>query len=195
MQGDAELMVAFIEGDEEAFTALVEKHHKSLINYFNRLVHDQGLAEDYTQEVFFKIYRFRERYVHTAKFTTFMFRVAHNLFIDQHRKIKDAERRQISLNQENSDGEGHLIELPSKDKRPIDMMEQEEQLEAVRRAVVALPEDLREVFILSQERRLPYKEISGILNIPVGTVKSRVYKAFQKLKEILNLKPAAKKKS
>src|SRR5690349_1740827 len=186
---DAALMAAIQSGELEAFNALVGRHQRSLINFFYHLCWDRQTSEDCAQEVFLRVYSHRESYEPSAKFTTFLFRIARNLWIDRVRSAA-VHGKPLSLESSGSgQGEGRSLQerVASKVPSPVEILAREEQQDALRRAIVQLPEEQKAVVILSEIQGLKYQDIGEILGVPVGTVKSRMHTAMDKLKDLLSV--------
>jgi RNA polymerase sigma-70 factor (ECF subfamily) len=164
------LMLRVKEGDRAAFEELFRLYQKPLANYLYRLSWNRTLAEDLLQESFLRLWRAAPRYEPTAKVSTYIFRIAHNLFINA-----AARRRETPI-------EGVDAEWRSS---PEAEMQRREVQAAVKRAIEALPEGERECLVLSEYQGFKYAEIAEILGVPVGTVKSRMFSAVQRLKEAL----------
>ena len=185
---DAALLLALKGGEFAAFSALVDRHQRSLINFFYHLCWDRQTAEDCAQEVFLRVYAHRDSYEPQAKFTTFLFRIARNLWIDRIRS--DAVRGKAASLDRRSDGdEGRSLgeRLAARAPGPVEILAREEQQAALRRAIEQLPEEQKAVVILSEIQGLKYQDIGAILDVPVGTVKSRMHTAMEKLKELLSV--------
>lgn len=185
---DAELVAAFQKGKLAAFQALVDRHQRSLINFFYHLSWDRQTAEDCAQEVFLRLYSHLGRYEPQAKFTTFLFRVARNLWIDRVRSEASHGGRPVSLEAVAArDGEGASLaaRLSADSPAPPDVLSRREAQETLKGALDRLPEEQKAVVILSQLQGMKYQEIAQILDIPVGTVKSRMHTAMERLKELL----------
>ncbi len=161
-------------GDREAFGALVIRHQKMLLNYFRRagVPYD---AEDLVQQTFLRLYRYRSRYTPRAKVTTFLFLLARQVWIDDLRKRKRAERLADALAREPEPPPGIADARPG--RGGLD----------VAGAVAALPEAMRQVVELGVYQDLPYAEVARILGIPAGTVKSRMFNAIRILREELEI--------
>jgi RNA polymerase sigma-70 factor (ECF subfamily) len=183
---DAELMLAFAAGELEAFTMLVDRYQKPLVNFFYAQCRDLQTAEDCAQDVFLKLYHYAARYQQQAKFSTFLFRVAKNYWIDIYRSRK-SRPTQISMDRPvGTDEAGSLSDvLPGKASPPEGTLEQDELRDLLNQAVGQLPEEHQMVVILSEQQGMKYQEIAAVLDIPVGTVKSRMHSAMRKLREIL----------
>jgi len=185
--GDAELIAAIKAGDLSAFTELVVRHQRALVNFFYHFSWDRQAAEDCAQEVFVKLYVHLDSYEPQAKFTTFLYRVARNLWIDRLRSSASTHRA-VSLEQGAGERreESNLKErLPATSASPVDILSQREAQQALLRTIDALPEEQRLVVVLSELQGLKYNEIADILGVPVGTVKSRMHTAIGRLKELM----------
>jgi RNA polymerase sigma-70 factor (ECF subfamily) len=184
---DLELMRRFQAGDVDAFTELYEAHLKGLLNFFFRLCWDRSLAEDFSQEVLLRIYKSGKNWEPNAKFTTYLYRVARNYWID-HCRLLSTQKENVSLQQRvgGDESTSSLIDrLPDDIRPPEHDLDRRELYEAIMRALEQLPEEQRMVFVLSEIEELKYQEISEIMEIPLGTVKSRMHTAIAKLQEIL----------
>jgi RNA polymerase sigma-70 factor (ECF subfamily) len=184
MKTDAELMLEFQAGEQEAFDALLNRHQVGLFNFFLRLQGNVAEAEDLTQEVFVKLFQHVDRYEVKAKFKTYMYRIAKNLWLDSVRKRK-RRGTMLSLDKPAADGRNLYGRVTSSDANPLEENVRREEAAKVQAAIERLPEPQRMVFVLAEVQELPYAEISDVLDIPVGTVKSRMHSAVSKLREQL----------
>jgi RNA polymerase sigma-70 factor, ECF subfamily len=167
---DHELMERTRAGDQGAFTLLIRRHQQSLLNFFRRLGANND-AEDLVQEVMVRLYRYRDRYAHSAKFTTFLYTLARHVWTDRWRKRQRMERIEERARQEMPvESDGNLGQI-------------RDTLDALQ-VLTHLPEKLRIVLVMSLYQGLRYDEIADALQIPTGTVKSRVFIALRRLKEI-----------
>ena len=167
---DHELMRAIATEDHHAFAVLIRRHQSSLLNFFHRLG-AYNEAEDLVQEVFLRLYRYRNRYIHNAKFTTFLYTIARHVWADRWRKLQRRLRIEERARQEMSATcDGHM----GRTRNAIDTQQ----------ALDRLPDKLRIVLVMNICQGLRYQEIGKVLGIPVGTVKSRVFLAMKQLKEI-----------
>jgi len=187
---DRELMVAFQEGDAEAFAALYQRHLRPILNFFYKMSYDRGLAEDLAQETFLRLLKTRSRYRPEASFRTYLYTVARNLFIDRYRSLRAAPRA-LSADQPLAE-EGATLgdQIPSREPDPLQQVQDREAAQWARRAMEGLPAAQREVFVLAEGQGLKYREIATILSIPVGTVKSRMHAAVIRLRGLLGRKLA-----
>ena len=174
-ESDTALMALARAGDRDAFGRLVTRYQKTLLNFFIRsgVQYDDG--EDLVQQTFIRLYRYRNRYQPRAKFTTFMFLLARQVWIDDLRKRKRAERLRDALTREAEVPAG--VSVSPSEKSGLD----------VAAAVAALPEAMRQVVELGVYQDLPYAEVARILDIPAGTVKSRMFNAIRLLREHLEV--------
>lgn len=182
---DADLMARFGAGDDEAFRVLVDRHERPLLRFFHRRCFDRALAEDCVQEVFLKLVRTRGSWRPDAKFTTWLYRIAENHWIDRYRSRRAAPET-TSLDAEVTEGGGPLEQAVAGSARaPDDEAADHELSEAMRRALTKLTEEQRQVFTMAETRGMKYAEIGEILGVPVGTVKSRMHAATTRLREFL----------
>ena len=184
---DATLISAFQSGKLAAFSQLVERHQRSLINFFFHLSWDRQVAEDCAQEVFLRLYSHLGSYEPQAKFTTFLFRIARNLWIDRMRAEASRGGKAASLEAPSGFGEERTLRdrVSAPSPTPVEILARRETQDALRHAIDRLPEEQKTVLILSELQGMKYQEIGAILEIPVGTVKSRMHTAMERLKELL----------
>lgn len=181
---DAELMFELKKGRVDAFDELVDRHERRLVSFFYHRSWDRHLSEDCAQEVFVRLYTHAGTYVPQAKFTTYLFRIAHNYWID---RLRAGRHRHAQSLDAGADGPGGALgdHLASPEPTPVEASTHRETTDRVRRAIDRLPADQRMVVLLSETQGLRYDEISEILGVPVGTIKSRMHAAVQRLKELL----------
>jgi RNA polymerase sigma-70 factor (ECF subfamily) len=168
-------MLAVQKGDQIAFRKIVEKYQNSLLNFFYYMNASRQESEDLVQETFLKVYLYREKYSPTAKLSTFLFRVARNTGIDYIRKKKAIP---MSF-------EGDLLESPDSNSHSASENDWQGALE---KALHRLPEKLRTVVVMSYFEDLKQQEIADILEVPLGTVKSRMSFAMKQLKDLMESK-------
>src|SRR5262252_9246643 len=167
---ETELMLLVKTGDSSAFEEIFRLYQKPLANYLYRLTRNRTRSEDLLQDTFLRLWKAAPNYEPSAKVSTYIFRIAHNLFLND-----AARRREKAL---------ETLEAETRSD-PASDLNRREIRSAVQKAVEALPEGEREVLLLSEYSGFKYAEISEILGIPVGTVKSRMFSAVQRLKEAL----------
>ena len=171
------LMRAIARGSENAFRRLVERHQAALLNFFRRMGADAHEAEDATQETLLRLFGYRDRYRPQAPFTAFLFTLARHVWIDDRRR----RRRSPVV-------ESQVVEASW--SRPEPSVAQEERLD-LEGALAELTPGHRMVLVLSVFHGLLYREVSEIMGIPEGTVKSRVFHALRKLRA--RLAPASRR--
>ena len=178
---DEELMAQFQEGNENAYLEIVERFKDRLFMFIYRFVGDADLAEDLVQDTLVKVYTHRHAYREIARFSTWIYTIAGNLARTELRKRK----RRATFSMSTLGFGDKDYEVPSRDYAPSETMEGEETEKHIRMALGKLPLHFRTVIILRDVQELSYEEISKIMQIPLGTVKSRVNRARLKLQEIL----------
>ncbi len=175
---DEALMLRVKDGDQRAFGELLARYERQLLNFFYRQMGDYDGAKDLLMDTFLRIYKAADRYEPRSKFSTFIYQVARNLCINEYRK---REFRKADSLDEMEEVSG--IEVAGDQLNPAEVMEQEELRDMVQRALDSLPEDQRTILILSEYQGLQYDRIAQIMGCSVGTVKSRMFRARQKIKE------------
>ncbi|MGH7496513.1 MAG: sigma-70 family RNA polymerase sigma factor [bacterium] len=180
---DFELIQAFRAGDDQAFTALVQKYQQHV---FNLIFHHSGPAvevEDLAQEVFLKIYAKLKNFQGRASFRTWLYRVTLNVCIDHARKKK--VRRMLSLESLSEWAKARLSLRNTASPSPQAEAEAGELRGQIQRALAQLPEEFRQPLILRDVEGLEYGEIAAITGTQLGTVKSRIFRGRQRLRELL----------
>lgn len=168
-------------GDARAFEDFVRCWTPDLRSFFRRLGALPAEADDLVQETFLKLYRHAATYEAQGRFVPFAFRVARNAWIDRQRR---RAVRPVAVETELAD-EDRLASLASPDHGPLREASGREELDRLRLALLELSESHRLVFELGVLQERPYSEIAGILDIPVGTVKSRMFHAVRRLRAVL----------
>lgn len=184
-EGVADLLVRYREGDAAAFREIVGEYQARLVQFYYRLCWDRDRAEDFAQELFMKLLRGARNYRPEGKLSTFIFRVATNLWIDHYRSTRP-QPRLYSLDQAVRGGDqapGSFT--PARGRSPEEHAIADEEKARLRQSLESLTEPHRLVFELAVYQQLPYAEISEVLGIPVGTVKSRMHNSVKALRAIL----------
>ena len=177
LEQDAQLMLRVKEGDACSFELLLGKYRRPVVNYLYRMVRNQGVAEELAQEVFLRVYRARDRYEPTAKFTTWLFRITTHLALNALRDGK-AERYDTSL-----DGDGRQTwDVADGRANREQQMVAASRLDAVRRAIAELPEKQRAAVLMHKYQELDYTQIAGVLECSVPAVKSLLFRAYETLR-------------
>jgi RNA polymerase sigma-70 factor (ECF subfamily) len=169
-------MLRVREDDMEAYRLLVERYQQRVVNTVFRYTGDGAGAEDLAQEVFIKVFKARKTYQPVAKFSTWLFRIATNLCLNEIRNRK--HRPNVSLD------DNPLLD-PGQDDRTGEAAERQELVAAVRRALDALPENQRMAVVLNKYEDRSYEEIGAALGMTVSAVKSLLFRARQAMKERL----------
>jgi RNA polymerase sigma factor (sigma-70 family) len=160
---DDELMLRVRDGACEQLGVLFDRHHVPLFSFFCRLTNDRTLAEDLVQEAFYRILKYRRSYKPGMPFRTWMYQIARNARTDLLRKQRD---------------EVDLDAAPDVGLLPADPVE----ISQLHQALLRLPEEKREILILSRYQEMKYEEIAALLGITIGTVKVRVHRALKELR-------------
>jgi RNA polymerase sigma-70 factor (ECF subfamily) len=176
---DAELMLRVKDGDGASFAVLLEKHRTSVVHFLYRMVQNHGVAEELAQEVFLRVYRSRESYEASAKFTTWLFRIATHLALNALRDGRN-ERLQERLDDESPDMPARQVS----DARPTveQRMVHQVRLDEVRRAVATLPEKQRAAVLMHKYEEMEYSQIARVLSCSESAVKSLLFRAYETLR-------------
>jgi RNA polymerase sigma-70 factor (ECF subfamily) len=171
---DVALMLRFQRGDAAAFDELVSRHQKAVLNIAWRYCADRAVAEDLAQEIFVKVWRARGSYQPSARFSTWLYRIAVNRCLNEIRSRPRGASLPVEETLEEREG-----------ARPDDDLDRAEVRQAVRRAVDELPPNQRMAVILSRFHELPYEEIAEAMAVSLEAVKSLLFRARENLKTAL----------
>ena len=180
---DERLVEEALAGDRDAFGALVMRHQRGLVNYIFRLVGSRDLAMDLAQEVFMKVYVSLESFDPRYRFTTWLYRIASNGAIDH---LRRKQPRTLSLSQPTADEDSSAPAIAGTDPTPDDMLRLRELESRLDEAIRELPTSYRQLILLRHRQHCRYDEIARITQLPLGTVKNRIFRA----REILKLRLA-----
>ncbi|MBW2267622.1 MAG: sigma-70 family RNA polymerase sigma factor [Deltaproteobacteria bacterium] len=178
---DAELVEAWLSGDEAAFESLVRRHERRVFGLLMRMLGDREEAADVAQEAFLSLHRHGHRFRREARFSTFVYRVVANAALNRRRSLGRKRAREQALARRHEAG----IDLPSTPRNPEDATGGSEVQRQVQRALLELSPDLRTVLVLYDLEGESYGDIAKALQIPEGTVKSRIHRARNALREHL----------
>lgn len=191
-RSDVQLMLGVKAGDDASFELLLQKYRTPLVNFLSRMVRDPAVAEDLAQEVFLRVYRARKRYAPSAKFTTWLFRIATNLALNS---LRDNRHRQseVSLDEPGEDpssrfaGSGRVPALDVPDRAPdaVERLMERDRAARIRRAILALPAKQRAAVLLHKYQELDYDEIARILGCSESALKSLLFRAYETLRVAL----------
>ena len=178
---DVQVMLDVKAGDDASFDFLLQKYRSPLVNFLNRMVRDTATAEDLAQEVFLRVYRARKQYTPSAKFTTWLFRIATNVALNSVRDTRH-QKMEVSLDAPMDDGDLALRELPAREMRIDEHMVERARTEIIRRAIWSLPEKQRAAVLLHKYEEMDYIEIGKILDCSEGALKSLLFRAYETLR-------------
>jgi RNA polymerase sigma-70 factor (ECF subfamily) len=172
---DDELMLAVRGGDLSRLEALFERYHRPLFDYLTRMIGNRTAAEDLVQDVFVRILKYRHTFRQDSRFETWAFRIARNARADffQARRIRETPLDEAA-------------EQPDGATGTAEQFEQDRQAARVRRALLLMREDQRELIVLARYRGMKYEAIAELLDVEVGTVKVRMHRAVNELRDIFN---------
>jgi len=177
---DVELIAKAIRGREDGFEELVRRYQRPITNYVYRMLNDYDSSLDVTQEVFIKVYNSLKKYSSEYKFSTWLYRIAHNAAIDHMRRNTV---NQQSLETENGDG-AYQLQIESPNPTPEQDRELSEWRTEIEAVVKCLPTAYRDLILLRHSRDLSYDEIAEVTQLPLGTVKNRLFRAREMMREI-----------
>lgn len=185
---DEALMIRFQRGDRAAFAVLVRRHQSPLYNFALRHLRAPQVAEDVVQDAFVRVVQSAAEFKHEARFTTWVYTITRNLCIDQLRKRALRKHPSLDQGKPGEEGDGPTLGEQTADVRAS--VEREatgaELKERIAKAVEALPEEQREVFLMREVANLPFKEIAEVTGVPENTVKSRMRYALERLQQALS---------
>jgi len=182
LERDAQLMLRVREGDDTSFALLLERHRGPVVHFLYRMVQNQAVSEELAQEVFLRVYRSRETYEPTAKFTTWLFRIATHVALNSIRDRKK-EKGHESLDEVMLDG----MERQVADRQPTveQEMVHEVKLREVRQAIEDLPAKQRAAVLMHKYEGLDYTQIAGVLSCSESAIKSLLFRAYESLRDQL----------
>lgn len=170
---DRELVASAVTGLEGGFEELVRRYQRPISAYVYRMVGDYETALDLTQEIFIKIYGSLSRYRPEFKFSTWIYKIAHNAAIDHLRRSSGRERSLVG----GTDSDSYDLPIESDGLTPEQQTEREERRVEIESVVRSLPTAYRELIILRHSQDLTYEEIVEVTGLPLGTVKNRLFRA------------------
>jgi RNA polymerase sigma factor, sigma-70 family len=178
---DGELIDRTIAGGEDGFEELVRRYQRPITSYVYRMLGNYDASLDVTQEIFIKVYNSMSRYSSEYKFSTWLYKIAHNAAIDHLRRNSVSQQ---SLETENKDGSFEM-QIESKRLSPEQERERSEWRSEIESVVRCLPQGYRELILLRHAQDMSYDEIAEITNLPLGTVKNRLFRAREMMREML----------
>jgi RNA polymerase sigma-70 factor, ECF subfamily len=182
---DAEVMLRVKAGDESAFDYLVQKYRRPLVSFMYRMARNTAAAEDLAQEVFLRVYRSRQTYEASAKFTTWLYRIATNLAVNHARDTRH-ERPEVTVSLDEPDEEtGTTLDVADGTVTAEEALVRRERMRAIRSKVEALPERQKLAVIMHKYQQMDYKQIAGVLKLSESATKSLLFRAYETLREQL----------
>jgi RNA polymerase sigma-70 factor (ECF subfamily) len=179
---DEALVVLALDGDESAFAALVTRYQRRLTAFLGQLVGDIELARELSQEAFIRAWSALERFDPRYRFSTWLFRIAHNLGIDHLRRRR---LQTVSLYRRDADGEDAEVVIADDHKDPLAHCENQALARDLRAAIDGLRPEYRELVLLRHFAGLSYQEIADFKEMPLGTVKNKLFRAHSVLRKAL----------
>ncbi len=182
---DADVMLRVRAGDDSAFEYLVQKYRRAMVSFMFRMAHNSAAAEDLAQEVFLRVYRSRQNYEASAKFTTWLYRIATNLAVNHARDTRHERAENVVSLDERDEDTGQSLDLPDKSQTAEERIVQRERMSAIRQRVQALPERQRIAVLMHKYQQMDYKQISEVLKLSESATKSLLFRAYETLREQL----------
>jgi RNA polymerase sigma-70 factor (ECF subfamily) len=179
---DERLVELALDGDQEAYGVLVRRYQRRLTAFLSQLVGDLELARELTQEAFIRAWSALERFDPRYRFSTWLFRIAHNLGIDQLRRKR---LQTVSLYRTDSDGEELEVVVADLEKDPLGHLENRALADELRAVIDGLRPEYRELVLLRHFAGLSYQEIADFKEMPLGTVKNKLFRAHSVLRRAL----------
>jgi len=181
-RSDVQLMLDVKAGDEASFDFLLVKYRSPLVNFLYRMVRDRATAEDLAQDVFLRVYRARKEYIPSAKFTTWLFRIATNAALNSVRDNRH-QRMGVSLDTPiREEQEASPRELPAREMRIDEHLLERDRVEFIQRAIASLPDKQRAAVLLHKYEEMDYAEIAKILDCTEAALKSLLFRAYENLR-------------
>ncbi len=180
-QGDSELIGLTRSGRQEAFGELIRRYHDRLYNSMTHFLRNETEAEDVVQDAFVLALTKLDSFKGNSQFYTWLYRIAHNAAISKLRK----KRPSVSLDQSNDDDQSPRFNLPTNEEQPHERLQRLERAESLHRAMEKLSDEHRSILILREMEEMDYESIAAVLQLAVGTVRSRLHRARSCLRELI----------
>jgi RNA polymerase sigma-70 factor (ECF subfamily) len=182
---DADIMLRVKAGDDSAFEYLVQKYRRPMVGFMYRMARNSAVAEDLAQEVFLRVYRSREKYEASAKFTTWLYRIATNLAVNYARDTRHERAENVVSIDEPDEDTGLTVDVPDTSLSAEESIMRRERMAAIRQRVEALPERQRIAVTMHKYQQMDYKQISQVLKLSESATKSLLFRAYETLREQL----------
>ena len=182
VEQDTRLMLQVKEGDGTSFEVLLGKYRRPVVSYLNRMVQNQSIAEELAQEVFLRVYRARSSYEPTAKFTTWLFKIATHLALNS---VRDRKHEKLHKSLSETVEDRQPLDVPDLRRNREQELVAETRLQLVRDAISSLPEKQRAAVLMHKYEELDYAQIADALGCSVSAVKSLLFRAYEMLRSRL----------
>jgi RNA polymerase sigma-70 factor, ECF subfamily len=179
---DAEVMLRVKAGDDSAFAYLVQKYRRAMVSFMYRMAHNPTAAEDLAQEVFLRVYRSRETYEPSAKFSTWLYRIATNLAVNYARDTRHERPENMVSIDEKDDDTGLTVDVPDSSLSAEESIMRRERMAAIRKKVQQLPERQRMAVVMHKYQQMDYKQIAEVLKLSESATKSLLFRAYETLR-------------
>jgi RNA polymerase sigma-70 factor (ECF subfamily) len=179
---DAALMVKVCGGHEPSFETLLGRHRSQVVNHLYRLVHNRAIAEELAQDVFLRVYRFRDRYQPEAKFTTWLFRITTNVALNWRR---DMRRETAHLRLDAAIQDARQIQVPDHTLRADEQLMVEYHAKEIRDAIESLPNKQLAAVVMHKYEGMDYAAIAEVLDCTIPALKSLLFRAYETLRRRL----------
>jgi RNA polymerase sigma-70 factor, ECF subfamily len=180
--GDAEVMLRVKTGDDTAFAYLVQKYRRAMVGFMYRMAHNPAAAEDLAQEVFLRVYRSRETYEASAKFSTWLYRIATNLAVNYARDTRHERPENMVSIDEKDDDTGLTVDVPDSSLSAEESIMRRERMAAIRQRVQQLPERQRMAVVMHKYQQMDYRQIAEVLKLSESATKSLLFRAYETLR-------------
>ena len=182
VDSDAAVMLRVKQGDDAAFDYLVQKYRRAMLSFMFRMAHNSAAAEDLAQEVFLRVYRSRENYEPSAKFTTWLYRIATNLAVNHARDTKHDRPENMASLDEPDEESGQTLDVADQTMTVEQNIIRQERLNAIRAKVQALPERQRMAVLMHKYQQMDYRQIAEVLKLSESATKSLLFRAYETLR-------------
>jgi RNA polymerase sigma-70 factor (ECF subfamily) len=182
---DADVMLRVKAGDESAFSYLVQKYRRSMVHFMYRMAHSPAVAEDLAQEVFLRVYRSRQSYEASAKFTTWLYRIATNLAVNHIRDTRHERQGNMASLDEPDTETGKTLDVADSKPTTEEVIIRRERLAAIRSKVESLPERQKLAVLMHKYQQMDYKQIAEVLKLSESATKSLLFRAYESLRQQL----------
>ena len=179
---DADVMLRVKTGDDSAFEYLVQKYRRPMVSFMYRMTRNATVAEDLAQEVFLRVYRSRDNYEPSAKFTTWLYRIASNLAVNYARDTRhERAENAVSIDEPDEDT-GLTVDVPDNSPSAEEAILRRERMAAIRQRVQGLPERQRTAVIMHKYQQMDYRQIAEVLKLSESATKSLLFRAYETLR-------------